>query len=48
MVSVAIVPTFLHPGVSIGARVGGLLAGLAFGYAFERLLVGRGRPALGA
>jgi membrane associated rhomboid family serine protease len=47
MLPVGIVYTFLAPRVSIGAHVGGLLAGLALGYAFERRPAERRRSALG-
>jgi membrane associated rhomboid family serine protease len=36
LVPVGVIYTLLTPGVSIGAHIGGLLAGLALGYAFER------------
>ena len=38
---IGLIYTFLTPGISIGAHVGGLLAGLAFGYAFERVNASR-------
>jgi membrane associated rhomboid family serine protease len=33
---VGVIYTFLTPGISIGAHLGGLLAGLGFGWAMER------------
>jgi membrane associated rhomboid family serine protease len=36
LVPVGVIYTLLTPGVSIGAHIGGLLAGLALGYAFEQ------------
>jgi membrane associated rhomboid family serine protease len=33
---VSVIYTFLSPGISIGAHLGGLLAGLGFGWAMER------------
>jgi membrane associated rhomboid family serine protease len=36
MVPAGVIYTFLMPGVSIGGHLGGLIAGFALGYAFER------------
>lgn len=44
IVPVGVIYTFLSPHVSIGAHLGGLLTGLALGYALERRAP-RGRPA---
>ena len=44
MVPIGVIYTFLAPGVSIGAHLGGLVAGFALGYVFERGL-GRRRVA---
>lgn len=41
-----VIYTLLGPNVSIGGHVGGLLVGLAFGYAFERRPGGADRPAI--
>ena len=46
MLPVGVIYTALGPNVSIGAHVGGLLVGLAFGYAFERRLADADRPAM--
>jgi membrane associated rhomboid family serine protease len=43
MLPVGVIYTLLGPNVSIGAHVGGLLVGLAFGYAFERRRAGANR-----
>ena len=43
---VGVIYTLLAPNISIGAHVGGLLVGLAFGYAFERRVAGGNRPAM--
>jgi membrane associated rhomboid family serine protease len=45
---VGVIYTLLAPKISIGAHVGGLLVGLAFGYAFRRRYADAGRPATGA
>jgi membrane associated rhomboid family serine protease len=48
MLPAGVIYTFLAPRISIGAHVGGLLAGLALGYAFERRPAQRRQAALGA
>ena len=40
---IGVIYTFLVPGVSIGAHLGGLVAGFALGYLFERGLARRPR-----
>jgi membrane associated rhomboid family serine protease len=46
MLTVGVIYTLLGPNVAIGAHAGGLLVGLAFGYALERRLADDDRPAL--
>jgi membrane associated rhomboid family serine protease len=43
---IGLIYTFLVPGISIGAHLGGLLAGLAIGRLFERGLARRREPAI--
>jgi membrane associated rhomboid family serine protease len=46
MLPVGVIYTFLGPGVSIGGHLGGLIAGFALGYLFERGPARRPEPVL--